>query len=206
MKIGIIGSGAIGGNLGKNWAASGHEIFYSSRNPEKLKNLISETKGISKAGTVAEAVAFADVVLLAINYWTLDEALENMGTLEGKVVIDATNPYEYANGKLSRVIPDDISGAEVLNEKLPKALLAKAFSSFSASIIKKRSHEEPNVAVLFTATEKKAQETTSQLITDAGFAPVYFGKLNDSIPIELMGEYSGSILTAPEAKNHIKSD
>ncbi len=93
MKIGVIGSGGIGGTVGTLWAKAGHEVLFSSRNPEKLSNLVATTGANAKAGTIAEAAAFADVIFLAVYYWTTDEAIAAARSLTGKIIIDATNPY-----------------------------------------------------------------------------------------------------------------
>ncbi len=78
MNIGIIGAGGVGGTLGKLWSRAGHTILFSSRHPEQLKPLADEAGNVARTGTVAEAAEFSDVVLLAVNYWTLDEALREI--------------------------------------------------------------------------------------------------------------------------------
>ncbi|MEO1097920.1 MAG: NAD(P)-binding domain-containing protein [Bacteroidota bacterium] len=116
MKIGVIGAGAIGGLIGKLWAEAGHEVFFSSRNPQNLNELVSKIKGKAYAGTVKEACTFADTFLLAINYATLDEALDQMENISGKLIMDTTNPYAWnTTGGLERTLPKNLSGGEVLS-------------------------------------------------------------------------------------------
>lgn len=96
MKIGILGSGAIGGTLGKLWAQAGHDVLFSSRHPETLASLVAQAGSRTHAGTVAQAASFGDVILLAVSYGTLGEALREInGKLNGKIVIDATNPVIF---------------------------------------------------------------------------------------------------------------
>ena len=72
-KIGIIGSGKIGGTIGGLWVKAGHSVFFSSRHPEELKDLVSGLGSLAQAGTVAQAVAFGDVIFVAVPYKALPE-------------------------------------------------------------------------------------------------------------------------------------
>jgi 8-hydroxy-5-deazaflavin:NADPH oxidoreductase len=122
MKIGVIGAGGIGGTIGTLWAKAGHDVLFSSRNPEKLADLVAAAGATARAGTVLEAAVFTDVILLAVYYWTMDEALAAAGTLNGKILIDATNPYRINNGRIHRV-PDASSGLEQVIHQEPGGVL-----------------------------------------------------------------------------------
>jgi 8-hydroxy-5-deazaflavin:NADPH oxidoreductase len=126
MKISVIGAGGIGGTIGTLWAKAGHDVFFSSRNPDKLKDLVARAGTHAQAGTISEAAAFADVILLAVYYWTTNDALAAAGSLDSKILIDATNPYRLENGKIYRV-PDASSGLE-LAAKVPSARVVKAYN------------------------------------------------------------------------------
>lgn len=93
MRISVIDSGGIGGTVETLWAKAGHEVLFSSRNPEKLSSLVAAAGASARAGTIAEAASFANVIFLAVYYWTTDDALAAAGSLDGKIIIDATNPY-----------------------------------------------------------------------------------------------------------------
>jgi 8-hydroxy-5-deazaflavin:NADPH oxidoreductase len=96
MNIGIIGSGNVGSTLGEIWAKAGHQVMFSfSRHPECLQTLATQIGSNAMSGTPAEAVNFADVVLFAPNFWLVQEAIAQAGSLAGKIVIDATNPYRW---------------------------------------------------------------------------------------------------------------
>ena len=207
MKISIIGAGAIGGLVGKLWAEAGHEVFFSSRNPDKLSSLPSKIAGTVHIGTVKAATAFADIILLAINYWTLEEALTEIGSTSGKTIMDATNPYAWAKeGGLYRVIPDDVSGGEALAGQLPEAKVVKVFSSMQARIMNQRHHKTPPLTLFYTTDHEDTKPTVEALISDAGFAPQYYGPITDSIPIELFGKYSDKVLSPEEAKAMLQAD
>ncbi len=104
MRIGIIGSGQVGGTLGKRWARGGHTVAFSSRNPasQEMKNVVAEAGSTASSGSVAEVAAKSDVLLLATPWKAAKEAIQSAGNLSGKILIDATNP----------ILPD-LSGLEV---------------------------------------------------------------------------------------------
>ena len=94
MKIGIIGSGNVGSALGKIWAAKGHEIMFSSRHPDKIKALAESAGKNACFGLPAEAAKFGDVIALAVPWSQAENALLSAGSLEGKILIDCTNPLK----------------------------------------------------------------------------------------------------------------
>ncbi len=202
MKIGVLGSGNMGGQIGRLWAEAGHEVVFSSRNPKKLSSLIENLKN-AKAGTVSEAIEFADTILLAINYWTIEEIMDRL-RITPKVIIDLTNPYKWTEeGSLQRVIPENISGAETLQNQLKKSTIIKAFSSHQANTLKMH-HSLPKIGVLYTCDGESGKSVSEKLIEDAGFEPIYYGNLSRSKDIELFGKFSNKIMTAEEARNEIK--
>src|SRR5688572_13983275 len=99
MKIGIIGTGEIGGALARHWSAAGHQLLISSRHPEQLQALAKELGPNVKVGTPREAAAFGDVVMLAIPYGATPQVGRDYAAeLKGKVVLDAGNPYPSRDG------------------------------------------------------------------------------------------------------------
>lgn len=128
MKIGIIGAGGIGRLYAKRWTDAGHEVVVSSRNPDKLSDFTAET-GI-RATTAAEAAAFDEAILLAVNYGTLDEALRRIAPhVSGKLLIDATNPLEFVDGAVTRTTPEEELAGVAMAARLPQARVGKAFTS-----------------------------------------------------------------------------
>jgi len=104
MNIGIIGTGNMGSGLGKLWARSGHQIMFSSREPEKAKALVNSMGPNASAGTVAEAVQFGEAVLLAVPWASIEDAIKEAGPLDGKILIDCTNPLTRTSCHSSWVI------------------------------------------------------------------------------------------------------
>ncbi len=196
-KIGIIGSGNMGGQLGRLWSKAGYSVMFSSRNPERLQPLIEDLKG-ARVGTVENTIHFADIIVLAINYGTLDQIIDQ---LEGKdkTIIDLTNPvYWTENRTLAKVNLKGRSAGEYLQARLPEAKVIKAFSSHYAASLQE-DHRDYPIAVFYTTDHKDEKQLAEKLISDIGFAPLFYGKLERSLDIELYGKYSNKIMSKEEA-------
>jgi 8-hydroxy-5-deazaflavin:NADPH oxidoreductase len=176
MKIGIIGSGGIGGTIGTLWAKAGHEVLFSSRNPDKLADLVTAAGANARAGSIAEAAAFGDVIFFAVYYWTTDEALAACGNIDNKILIDATNPYIIENSQIHRV-PDVSAGLE-LAEKVPKVHVVKAYNTLPTATFANEHHRAEPYALFYCGDNAPAKATVAQLIIDSGFAGIDIGSLN----------------------------
>ncbi|MGS0526347.1 NADPH-dependent F420 reductase [Zobellia nedashkovskayae] len=141
MKIGIIGSGNIGGNLGKHWAKAGHEVLFSSRHPEELKGLATEAGNNAQAMSIKEAFeANADVYLLAMPFKAVDELAKTYAAqYSNKLIIDATNPYPERDGEMAQKVRDaNYTASEYTAMKFSSAKTAKAFNSIKAEHLRDR--------------------------------------------------------------------
>ncbi|WP_209400469.1 NADPH-dependent F420 reductase [Pseudozobellia sp. WGM2] len=189
MKIGIIGSGNIGGTLGKHWAQAGHEVLFSSRHPEELGDIVREAGDKAKAVSVAEAFeANADAYLLATPFKAINETAEVFaGEYGNKVIIDATNPYPETDGEIAQDVRDDNRNAsEYTALKFSTAFTAKAFNTIHAKDLKERAFDDSNpMAVPFAAQDAKSREVTDKLIRDIGFIPIYVGDLGSTKAMEV---------------------
>lgn len=180
MKIGIIGSGNIGGTAARLFAKAGHDVAVSnSRGPESLKSLIASVGGKVRAGTVEEAVAFGNVVLLALP-WRDRRQLPPAALLAGKIVIDATNPYA-ADGKLLDL--GDSSSSEEVARQLPGARLVKAFNTIYFKHLASRGRADLPLRerhpIFMAGDDAEAKATIARLIEEIGFAPVDTGSLSE---------------------------
>src|SRR3954454_18155674 len=100
-KVGVIGSGHMGGTVGELWVKSGHEVLFSSRHPDELKDMVAKLGPLARAGTPEQAFAFGDAVLLAIPYKAYPQFGQEYATaLRGKVVLDAGNATAARDGPL----------------------------------------------------------------------------------------------------------
>ena len=181
MKIGVIGSGNIGGNLGKHWAKAGHEVLFSSRHPEELNDIVREAGENSKAVSIEKAFeANADVYLLAVPFKAIDRLSElYAGEYGGKVIIDATNPYPERDGEMAQEVRDsNRNSSEYTAMKFNTAKTSKAFNTIHADHLKNRAFKETDkLAVPYAAQDQQSKETTRKLIEDIGFEAVYVGDL-----------------------------
>ena len=201
MRVGIIGSGAVGGTLGKLWADAGHDVMYSSRHPEQLAALVAATGKGASAGTPGQATRFGSVVLLAVNYASVGDATTGIRDLvANKILIDATNPLvATGDGGTKRVIGDDDLAVLVMAARLPRARLVKAFTTMWTGYLEQHAHRHGKwAAVPFASDDAEAKVVVKQLIHDAGFQPVDLGGLADSRPLDPPSPIWNKVLTASE--------
>jgi 8-hydroxy-5-deazaflavin:NADPH oxidoreductase len=174
MRVGIVGSGRIGGNAGIQLARSAHEVLFSySRDPAKLERLASERPG-ARTGTPREAVEFAEAVVFAVPWRLIDDVLGEMGTLAGKVVVDTTN--QYGSGGLEE-LPGGLSAVETNASRMPGAMLAKAFNTLTSGYQRDvaEGRVDGDIAMFFAAEEQPAIDAVTTLIEGCGFVPVHLG-------------------------------
>ena len=207
MKIGIVGAGRIGGNLASMWAKQRHEVMLSySRDPKNLEQAASAIGALASAGGVREAVEFGDVVLFSVPWSKIDEVVEEMGDLEGKVVIDTTN--QFASGGLEE-LPDGKTAAQVNAERLSSGKYVKAFNTLTAGFQGAAAGREGDerAAMFFCGDDDEAKQTVKKLIRDIGFAPVDVGGCADAAVMEpprREGAVYGEELKKPEAREFVE--
>jgi len=179
VRIGILGSGLMGGKLGTLFARAGHEVVFSySRSARKLKRLAREAGGHARAGTPREAVLNADALLLAVHWSRVDDVLKQAGDLSGKVIVTCSLPMNADDTKL--VIAHTSSGAEALAKKVRKADVVSAFSSVPSEVLfdvfdAKRRTRRPSL--VYCGDDQDAKGVAASLIRDVGFEPVDAGPL-----------------------------
>ncbi|WP_157208451.1 NADPH-dependent F420 reductase [Mariniflexile maritimum] len=205
MKIGIIGSGNIGGNLGKHWAKAGHQVLFSSRHPEKLNNLVMEAGENAKAVSVTEAFeANADVYVLAMPFKAIGKIAEMYaGEYGNKIIIDATNPYPERDGEVAQKVRDaNYNASEYTAMKFATAKTAKAFNTIYAAHLRDRAFQNTNkLTVPFAAQDTDSKNVTQKLIEDIGFDALYVGHLTDSGIMDPDREIYGKSLTKSELQS-----
>ena len=178
MRIGIIGSGRQGGAVGLQLAKAGHEIFFSSRNPGNLKDLVAKAGPKARAGTPAEAAKFGDVILIAVPYGELPNVARDHGALlRGKIVIDCGNPRADRDGPMAKEALAKGTGI-ALAEFLPGTRPVRAFNALSFVQVEREAHRAgEKLAIPIAGDDKAAVDTVAQLVRDAGFDPVIVGGL-----------------------------
>ncbi len=182
-KIGIVGSGHIGGTLGILLAKAGYEIFYSSRHPDALKNLVSTAGPKARAGTVAEAIAFGDVIVLSLPLKALPELdAETKDALKGKIVIDTSNPYPERDGAIAEEARRDPGGMGAFVARLlPGARIVRAFNTVYFEDLKKTVNKSgEKIGIPIAGDDQEGLKATSELVERAGLDPVVVGNLSTS--------------------------
>jgi predicted dinucleotide-binding enzyme len=178
MRIGIIGSGRQGGAVGLQLAKAGHQILFSSRNPDNLKDLVAKAGPNARAGTPAEAAKFGDVILIAVPYGELPNVGRDHGVLlKGKVVVDCGNPRADRDGPMAK---DALSkGTGIASaEYLPGARLVRAFNALSFVQVEREAHRAgEKLGIPVAGDDKAAVDIVARLVQDAGFDPVIVGGL-----------------------------
>ena len=172
MKIGIVGSGRVGGTLGELWVKAGHQVLLSSRHPEELKPLAEKLGPRARAGTVQEAVNFGDVILVAVPYGALPQIGRDFGNvLSTKIVIDASNPIAARDGEIVKEAQEMGPGAT--SEKYLGKRLVRTFNSVGTGNLMSQSNRPgEKVGIPFGGDDPDAVRIASQLVRDAGFEPV----------------------------------
>jgi predicted dinucleotide-binding enzyme len=179
MRVGILGSGLMGGKLGTLFVRAGHEVVFSyARSEQKLKRLAREAKGAARAGTPGEAARESDVLLLAVHWSRVDDVLKQVGDLAGKVILTCSLPMNAANTEL--VVAHTSSGAEALAKKVPKSRVVSAFNTVPSEVLAgvfgaRRKAGRPSL--VYCGDEPRSKGIAADLIRDVGFDPVDAGPL-----------------------------
>ena len=170
MRIGILGSGLMGGKLGTIWARAGHEVVFSySHSEQKLTKLARDAKGKARAGAPRE---------VAVHWSRVDEVLNQAGDLSGKVIVSCSLPMNADDTDL--VIAHTSSGAEALAKRVPKARVVSAFGTVPSEVLfdvfaARRKATRPSL--VYCGDDTSGKKIAAQLIRDVGFDPIDAGPL-----------------------------
>ena len=178
LRIGIIGTGNIGGALARHWAAAGHQLVISSRNPEELEALADELGPNVQVGTAREAAAFGDVILVSVPYAATPQIGRDFATeLRGKIVLDTGNPVERRDGAMAVDALRKGSGV-ASSELMPGTRLVRAFNCIPAQSLLNQPNRRPaRIAIPLAGDDEEALMVAQRLVDDAGFDGVVVGGL-----------------------------
>ena len=179
MRIGILGSGLMGGKLGTLFARAGHAVVFSyARTGQKLKRLARDAGARASSGTPADAARASDVLLLAVHWSRVDDVLKQAGNLSGKIVITCSLPMNPNDTGL--VVGHTSSGAEVLARRVPRAKVVAAFGTVPSEVLfdvfgaRRRARR---ASMVYCGDDDDAKKVARELIRDVGFDPVDAGPL-----------------------------
>jgi hypothetical protein len=204
MPIGTIGAGHIGGTIGGLWVKDGHKVFFSSRHPEELKDMVAGLGPLAQAGTVDQALAFADIVLITVPYGALPQlGRDHAAALKGKIVLDTCNAVAARDGAVADEV--EANGIGVTSQKyLPGTRLVRAFNTMSYKTFGSEANRpDPKLAVPIAGDDPDAVRVAVGLVRDAGFEPVIVGKLADAKLFQRGGPGYGQPVSAAELKQKL---
>jgi predicted dinucleotide-binding enzyme len=186
MRIGILGSGLMGGKLGTLFARAGHDVVFSyARSERKLERLARDapldslrSQGDARAGTPSEAACDAEALLLAVHWSRVDDVLEQAGDVSGKVIVSCSLPMNADDTGL--VVAHTSSGAEDLARKVRPAQVVSAFGTVPSEVlfdVFERRRKAGRPSLVYCGDDQGAKEVAATLIRDVGFDPVDAGPL-----------------------------
>lgn len=182
-RIGIVGSGHIGGTLGTLFAKAGYEVLFSSRHPDTLKEVVKTAGPKACAGTVSEAVTFGDVIVLSVPLKAVPTiALETKEALKDKIVIDTSNPYPERDGAIAHEARKEPGGMGVfLTRFLSGARIIRAFNTVYYEDLKRTTTRGgEKIGIPIAGDDEEGLEAAVELVESAGLDPVVVGGLSAS--------------------------
>jgi predicted dinucleotide-binding enzyme len=203
-RIGVIGSGKIGSTIGGLWVKAGHPVFFSSRHPEGLQDLVASLGSLAHSGSVSDAVGFGDVIFVAVPYGALPQVgHDHADALKGKVVLDACNAVAARDGAITEEVERD--GVGITSQKyLPGTRLVRAFNTMSYMIFAREANRpDPKLAIPIAGDDGEAVSIAAGLVGDAGFDPVIVGKLADARIFQRGGPGYGQPVSAAELRQKL---
>lgn len=178
MNIAIIGAGAVGGALGKGWARAGHCIIYGVPTPNDPKHTAAaQDAGDAALVSPAEAARQADVIALAVPWQAVEQAIADCGNLDGKLVIDVTNPLRMAADGLELALGFDSSGAEEVARLAPGARVVKTMNQVGFAVMADSAGYPVPPSMFVAGDDADAKGTVVKLVSDLRFQAIDVGPL-----------------------------
>lgn len=184
MRIAVIGTGNVGGTLGKRWAQGGHQVIFGSRTPQAAdtRAVLAEAGPNSRAAAPREAAQNSEIVVLAIPWAAVRDALPELGDLSGKTVVDATNPL------LPNLSGLELGATNSAGEKVAEwargAKVVKAFNTIGFNIMANPVFGDERAPLFYCGDDRGSKEQVHQLASDLGFDPQDVGGLQQARYLE----------------------
>lgn len=193
MKIAILGAGSVGATLGKAWSKQGHEVIFGVRdiNAPKVQTLLAETENKAIAGTLAEATQQAEVVALTVPWESVPEILQVVGTLDGKILLDATNPL-IAN-RLDAAVELSKSGSEQVATWFTGARVVKIFNTIGWEVMDNPQFGSESATLFYAGDDAEAKQIAADLARVICFEPIDAGNLASAKFLESLGSFWGQL-------------
>ena len=201
LRIGVIGSGRVGGTIGTLWVKAGHEVMFSSLDLEQDRKLAASIGAGARAGTPKEAAAFGEVLFFAVPYSALPGLGRDLATeIKGKIVLDASNPVPGRDGAMAK---DALAkGTGVASpEFLPGAWIVRAYNEVGYVRMRDDAHRAgERLGIPIAGDDAQALKTAIRLVRDAGHEPVVVGGLARAREFDYGSAVFGRPMTAAELR------
>lgn len=188
MIVAVIGTGNVGSTLGTRWAQKGHQVVFGSRHPDSdpVRALLRSAGENACSASVAEAAAMGEVVVLAVPWSAARDVVRAAGNLEGKVVVDCTNPI--ASGLKGLSVEPGTSAAEQIAGWASGARVVKAFNSTGAGNMAHPDFDGQAATMFLSGDDEEAKKVVTQLAADLGFdvcdaGPLYTARFLESLAL-----------------------
>jgi predicted dinucleotide-binding enzyme len=190
--VAIIGTGDMGDSLGPKFAELGYTVVYGSREPDgdKAQAVVSLTGANATVTTQREAAQAGDIVILAVPWPAMETVAQNLGSLDGKIVIDISFPHEQ--GEDGYYVPMlETSSAEMIQQWNPGARVMKTFALQASYVIDDPAVVGGPVSIPIAADDRAAKEQIARIIVAMGHDPIDAGPLRYSRELEAMQRLYG---------------
>ncbi len=194
MRIGVLGAGSVGATLGKAWVKCGHDVMFGVRDTTapKVQTLLAEAGESARSGTAAEAVADAEVIALALTWEAVPEVLQQIGNLDGKILLDCTNPL--VGNQLDASLDLGMSGGEQVATWLPQARVVKIFNTIGWESMEDPQYGDVAATMFYAGDDDEAKQIAAQLASTIGFDPVDAGPLSAAKFLETLAGFWGQLV------------
>jgi hypothetical protein len=201
IKIGVIGSGRVGGTLGALWVKAGHEVMFSSLDIEHDRKLAASIGAGARAGTPKEAAAFGEVLFFAVPYAALPGLGRDLAAeIKGKIVLDASNPIPGRDGDMAKEALAKGTGV-ASPQFLPGARIVRAYNEVGYTRMRDEAHRAgERLGIPLAGDDAQALKTAARLVQDAGHEPVVVGSLARAREFDYGTPVFGRPMTAAELR------
>jgi 8-hydroxy-5-deazaflavin:NADPH oxidoreductase len=206
LRIGTIGAGRIGGTVGGLWVKAGHPVMFSAKNVDEAREVATRLGSPARAGTVEEAIAFGDVVFLAVPYGAMEAISRDHGAaLKGRIVLDCGNAVPGRDGAIADVA--DREGIGLTSQKfLPGARLVRVFNTIGYTIIASEAgRPDPKLPIPIAGDDAEAVKVAAGLVQEAGFEPVVAGGLAEARRFQRGAPGYGPSANAAELREKLRA-
>jgi predicted dinucleotide-binding enzyme len=206
LRIGTIGAGRIGGTVGGLWVKAGHPVMFSAKNVDEAREVATRLGSPARAGTVEEAIAFGDVVFLAVPYGAMEAISRDYGAaLKGKIVLDCGNAVAGRDGAIADVA--DREGIGLTSQRfLPGARLVRVFNTIGYTIIASEAgRPDPKLPIPIAGDDAEAVKVAAGLVQEAGFEPVVAGGLAEARRFQRGAPGYGPSANAAELREKLRA-